>query len=560
MTHRRIQPLSPTVANQIAAGEVIVRPASVVKELLENALDAGADTISIDIGFGGLNQIKISDNGIGIVAADLPLAIMAHATSKIKQLDDLYAITSMGFRGEALASIAAISRLSLSSKPDDQTHAMMLHVDGSSTPKVSPCARARGTTIDVRDLFFNAPVRKKFLKTARSEYLAIEHVVKRFALSAPMLALTLTHDGKQIMALPAATCEKTRALRIRKLLGSLFMDQAIPLDVEQAGIRLQGWLSGPTYQRSQNDKQWVYVNQRMMKDKLINHAIKRAYETLLHPGRYPACLLYLSIAGDEVDVNVHPTKHEVRFQQPRLVHDFITSHMSEALTTFKKDMACQYEPLTPPSTESYRPASVHEVYIKQPMQAMTRANATVNRDWLLLNQDVGIVFLHEQPFLIDMAVAQQQWLLSILNQQQFPLASRPLLVPIRYTLANLDCPLIEHCQAAFTQLGIQIDWLGSTEVVVRTLPMLCPQLDIKKLLQRLKGSVIPLSLDMELFQLLVTSQSFNAYQLTNEDKTLLADYLRQHVLTSNLPMPWCLRLDAEKCRELLGRMSHEPAH
>ena len=209
----RIHQLSAVVANQIAAGEVIERPASVVKELLENALDSGATTMSIDIGFGGLNHVKVSDNGVGIVADDLPLAIAAHATSKITQLNDLYAITSMGFRGEALASIASISRLSLSSKPFDQEHAMTLFVEGE-TVRLAPCARTQGTTIDVRDLFFNAPVRKKFLKTPLQEYKAIESIVKRFALSAPAVALTLSHNDKQTLSLPSATCEQTMRLRI----------------------------------------------------------------------------------------------------------------------------------------------------------------------------------------------------------------------------------------------------------------------------------------------------------------------------------------------------------
>ena len=357
----RIHQLSAHVANQIAAGEVIERPASVVKELLENALDAGADTLSIDIGFGGLNQVKISDNGSGILADDLSLAIAAHATSKIEQLNDLYTITSMGFRGEALASIASVSRLSLCSKPASQENAMLLQVINGEA-NLTPCARNQGTTVDVRDLFFNTPARKKFLKTPLSEYQAIEAVVKRFALSSPMMALTLKHNDKQMLVLPAAHCDQTRLLRIKKILGKPFIEQAIYLDVSRAGMRLQGWVSGDSYQRSQNDKQWVYINQRMVRDKLMTHAIKQAYESVLYPGRHPACLLYLSIPAEELDVNVHPTKHEVRFQQPRLVHDFITSQILHALGLTVGDF-----PVAAPRS----PMVVREVNLELPIYSVT---------------------------------------------------------------------------------------------------------------------------------------------------------------------------------------------
>ena len=550
MSPLRIEQLSPAVANQIAAGEVIERPASVVKELLENALDAGADTITIDIGFGGLNQVKISDNGSGIIAADLPLAVAAHATSKIRQFNDLYALTSMGFRGEALASIAAISKLSVSSKPVTQEHAMVLHVEGGSAFRISPCARAPGTTVEVLDLFFNAPVRKKFLKTARSEYLAIEMVVKRFALSAPTLALILRHNGKLVVDLPAATCEKTRLLRIKKLLGKVFIEQAVYLETEQAGICLQGWVSGQSYQRSQNDKQWVYVNQRIMKDKLINHAIKQAYEDLLCAGRYPSCLLYLTIPAAEVDVNVHPTKHEVRFQQPRLIHDFITSTISEALAQLKEEV------ISAPTHAVSRPTfsmEVREIYTKQPLQAAVYVEKPLANSWHLLNAHFCLVFLDEQPYLVDIAHAQQQRLLSVLNANELPLASRPLLVPVRYAIEKINGQWVEQCQLLLAQIGIQLDWVGDTEIIVRTLPLLLPQLDIKKLLFHLKST--PLT-QAALLSLVVKCHSFDAHQLNVEEKTLLIDYMYQCVRASQPLMPWCLRLDMEKCCELFGNAAY----
>ena len=238
----RIHRLSSTVANQIAAGEVIERPASVVKELLENALDAGATVVSVDLGFGGLNHIKVSDNGYGIYADDLPLAIAAHATSKISALNDLYHITTMGFRGEALASIASVARVSISSKPAEQSHGMMLSVEESEI-QMQPTPRNQGTTIDVRDLFFNAPVRKTFLKSERLEYQAVEWVVKQFAMSAPKVALSLKHNGKQTLSLPAVTCEQSRLQRIKKLFGQAFLSDAVYLDETHEHFAIQGWIS-----------------------------------------------------------------------------------------------------------------------------------------------------------------------------------------------------------------------------------------------------------------------------------------------------------------------------
>jgi DNA mismatch repair protein MutL len=546
----RIQPLSTFVANQIAAGEVIERPASVVKELLENALDAGADTINIDIGFGGLNRVSISDNGAGIVGADLPLAISPHATSKITQLSDLHTITSMGFRGEALASIAAVSKLSISSKPATQEHAMLLRVEGPFSPILSPCARSQGTTVEVMDLFYNAPVRKKFLKTARSEFQAIEIIVKRFALSAPWLALTLKHDGQQILSLPAARCEKTRELRIRKLLGKLFIESAIHLSVQQSGMGLLGWVSSPDYQRSQNDKQWVYINQRMVKDKLIHHAMKQAYDDLLHPGRYPACVLYLTLPSEDVDINVHPTKHEVRFQQPRFIHDFIRSHLSEALAQSHKSSSRVVSPLVQKGPFL---SSIGESFIpKIPEKRVLFSETTASASWHILNVQFGLMVLSEQPYLVDMAQLQQHWLISRLDEAPWPLACRALLVPMRYSMCTIEGELFERFQSMLTSCGIQIDLINPHEVIIRTIPLLLPQLDLKIFLRRFEDICSSLK-TMDMFvlrKLLVSSQSFDAHQLSIEERALLAEHLCQCMLVSLPLMPWCVKLDIKKCIEI----------
>ncbi len=535
----RIQQLPILLANQIAAGEVIERPASVVKELLENALDSGADTIHIEIGFGGLNQIKISDNGTGIMAEDLPLAIAAHATSKIRQLNDLYEISSMGFRGEALASIAAVSRMRLSSKPRNQAHAMCLQFDGV-TPFCSPFARSEGTTVEVLDIFFNAPVRKKFLKSVRSEYQAIEMVVKRFALSAPHIALSLRHDDVPQLVLPAAQCDSTRLKRIKKLLGKEFVDHAISLEVEQAGMRLQGFVSDLSYERSQTDKQWVYINQRMVKDKLMNHAIKQAYEGLLYPGRHPACILYLSIPAAQVDVNVHPTKHEVRFQQPRLVHDFISSHLSAALATPVQDKVVGLKIEVPSS-------AMRETSLKQPLHSVVSMGGASVSDALILNPQFMVFFCCGKPYLVDVERLQQSRQLSILMQATLPLASRPLLVPVS---DKMEKRLFLNIHDGLTQLGLQLDWQASRQVLVRTIPQLLPQLDIKKLMQHLALMQGPFT-KAALLQLLVTCQSFDAYQLNQEEKALLLDYLQDQIQLFGKDVLGCMPLDAVSCRDLV---------
>ncbi len=554
----RIHRLSTLVSNQIAAGEVIERPASVVKELLENALDAGADAITVEIGFGGLNQVKVSDNGVGIVADDLPLTIALHATSKISQLNDLYAIHSLGFRGEALASIASVSRLSVHSKPEHQAHAMMLQADGDAIHSV-PCARSRGTTIDVRDLFYNAPVRKKFLKSPLREYQAIEAVVKRFALSAPAFALTLIHNDKPTLILPIARCEKTAWLRIRKLLGKTFTDEAIHLDIERAGMRLQGWISGPNYQRSQNDKQWIYINQRMVKDKLLNHAMKQAYDGLLHPGRHPACVLYLTIPPGEVDVNVHPTKHEVRFQQPRLVHDLMTSQIQRALAS------CQPGIAAPMDTPASAPASLTEMHEPQPVYSihsptrrgddLKEALVPVQRNimpmypsgspWLVLNPVFVVVRVLDEPYLLDAERLQQHHLSRQCVALTYPLASRPLLLPVRYATDAVTHAHIDSALPILIQLGIQANFLSESCLMVRTIPQAFPMLDIVKFLDQLNQVSLTLP---DLLDVFIACQSFDANQLNHDEKRELTAYLQDDpALLKRISRP----LDMMTCRGLL---------
>lgn len=470
----RIQALSPEIASQIAAGEVIERPASVVKELLENALDSGATSITIDIGYGGLNQIKISDNGRGILAEDLPLAIAAHATSKITQLIDLYAITSMGFRGEALASIASIARLSIASRPAQQIHGMLLEKNDQDI-FLTPCARNQGTSVDVRDIFYNAPVRKKFLKTERGEFLLIDALVRRFALSAPQLALQLNHNGKSQLQLPAASDAKSRLHRIGKIMGKTFLDNALHLEVEQSDMRLQGWISNSSYQRSQNDKQYIYINGRMVKDKLLLHAIRQAYDTSLHPGRYSACILYLTMNPAELDVNVHPTKHEVRFQQPRLIHDFICSHLQALL--HKNQVDSNYLPV---ADERRSALILKESY--QPLRNLPLPESVLapvpNASFFMLTPRFIVQKIEQKNYLLDTGILQEHYALKVLRQTTLPFASRPLLVPVYWESGRLSPSVIEKLK----QIGIFVDFVNQ-KCLIRSIPVIAANVQLIGYLQ-----------------------------------------------------------------------------
>ncbi|MEX9821432.1 DNA mismatch repair endonuclease MutL [Providencia vermicola] len=327
-----IQILSPQLANQIAAGEVVERPASVVKELVENSLDAGATRIDIDIERGGEKLIRIRDNGNGISKDELILALARHATSKIATLDDLEAIMSMGFRGEALASISSVSRLTLTSKPAEQSEAWQAYAEGRDmTVTVKPAAHPNGTTVEVLDLFYNTPARRKFMRTEKTEFGHIDEIVRRIALSRPDVAINLNHNGKLVKQYRAAHDEVQQERRLATVCGTGFMQGALAIAWEHGDLGIKGWVVSPDNTLSVSDIQYCYVNGRMIRDRLINHAIRQAYEGHLDDNQQPAYVLYLTIDPQQVDVNVHPAKHEVRFHQARLVHDFIYQGVRTAL-------------------------------------------------------------------------------------------------------------------------------------------------------------------------------------------------------------------------------------
>ncbi len=333
-TKHLINILPPQLANQIAAGEVVERPASVVKELVENSLDAGATQIEIEIEKGGSQLIKIRDNGCGIAKQDLVLALARHATSKISSLEDLEAILSLGFRGEALASISSVSRLLLTSRPEGQAEAWQAYAQGREMAvEIQPTSHPVGTTIEVNNLFFNTPARRKFLRTDKTEFQHIDEVVRRIALAKPHVSFTLSHNGKVVRQYRKVVDNSVeqKQKRVAAICGDAFIQQANYLDWQHGDLHLHGWIGSPKLARPQNDLCYSYVNGRMMRDKTINHAIRQAYGEHIAQGDYPAFVLFLDLDPTHVDVNVHPAKHEVRFHQGRLVHDFILQGVLQAL-------------------------------------------------------------------------------------------------------------------------------------------------------------------------------------------------------------------------------------
>lgn len=375
-----IQLLSPRLANQIAAGEVVERPASVLKELVENCLDAGASQIDIELEDAGVKLLKIRDNGSGIGLENLPLALARHATSKIVTLDDLEGVASLGFRGEALASISSVARLELITSTDDSGKGWRVVAEGREMQsQVTPAPHPRGTSLIVRDLFFNTPARRKFLRTERTEYNHLEEVFRRLALSRLDVGFTLKHQGKlihQLSAIPFDTDdERLQQRRIAQLLGKELVAQALTIEAVATGIQLTGWVGLPVYARAQADRQYFFVNGRVVRDKLVAHAIRQAYQDVLYGGRHPVFVLYLDVDPKVVDVNVHPTKHEVRFRDGRWVHDFIFSSLHRRLSGALIGAEKHSEPKAVAAQNNYLPLDRSAPQTNQPVGQLREQTA-----------------------------------------------------------------------------------------------------------------------------------------------------------------------------------------
>jgi len=538
-----IQVLPPLLANQIAAGEVIERPASVVKELLENAKDAGASRIQIDIKHGGLQLIRITDNGHGIVKQDLPLAVRAHATSKIKQLSDLFAIQTLGFRGEALASITSISKFTLASKVKESETAFQLMLAGNqSEPCIEPCAHPQGTTISVAELFFNTPVRRKFLKSARSEFIAIDKVVRSFALSCAHVAIVLTHDGKSILNLPAVNKLESSESRVAKIMGKNFIDNATQIEIQHGDFHLQGWLSLSSYMRSQNDKQYFYINNRMVRDKLVNHAIKQAYEELLYPGRHPAFVLYFSLPVQEIDVNVHPTKHEVRFKQARLVHDFLVSQIRQAIDE-KPAMNVQQREL-PQIAEPQRQYTVNTFDFSQEKEHSPSQYISISEN--------HVVFpIAKHKVLCNVKALFDEQVRPLL--QEDVIAARPVLVPLRLTVNAAQKNNFMAYQSHFKTLGLSFDLIDEKTLLVRTIPVILPQLDFEMLLEKLDSKKLIIDPSKEqLIALLLSATPVDCELLDEEQLTAMKSILSQRLMSKPHEKGFYKSLDEKDARQLLN--------
>ena len=530
----RIRRLSSQLANQIAAGEVVDRPASVVKELLENSLDAGAKQIDVEIEAGGVRRIVVRDDGVGIDKDDLPLALDSHATSKISELEDLDAVASLGFRGEALASISSVSRLTLTSNSQGGAdRAWRIEGGGrGGSVNISPAARPGGTSVDVRDLFFNTPARRKFLKTEKTEYNHIEEVLRRNALSSFNTGFRLSHNGKTVHALRPCASQPEREQRLGKILGTPFIESAIYVEVEHAGFHLSGWIASPSYSRSQADMQYFYVNGRVVRDKVIAHAVRQAYRDVLYHGRHPAFVLYFEIDPAEVDVNVHPAKHEVRFRNSRSVHDFIYRSLHRALADVRPEAEPQLSgspaesfatsdivqgniPLSQPDEAC---SAVHEQLFKvtEPLSRTGQSYSSPGLSASLPTGDTagksneseeipplgyaiaqlkGIYILAENAnglIIVDMHAAHERITYERMKQARDSegIKSQPLLVPDSIELSAREAELVETRQEVFSALGFELQRVATEQVLVRQVPTLLAQADIQQLVRDVLSDLI----------------------------------------------------------------------
>jgi DNA mismatch repair protein MutL len=546
----RIHRLSPRLANQIAAGEVVERPANIVKELVENALDAGAGRIDVDAEQGGVKLLRIRDDGHGIAQDDLALALSRHATSKITTLDDLEAVASMGFRGEALASISSVSRLALTSRTPEAEQAWQVSAEGRDMEaQLAPAAHPTGTTVEVRDLFFNTPARRKFLRTEKTEFSHLEEAFKRLALSRYDVGFSLRHNGRTIHQLRPAERTVDREKRVATLLNPQFIDSAVHIDTEAAGLQLQGWVGLPTFSRSQADMQYFFVNGRVVRDKLVAHAIKQAYRDVLYHGRHPAFVLYLWLDAKLVDVNVHPTKHEVRFRDGRLVHDFLFRSLHRALAEVRPDdqlpsassdslqqttatvtgrQAGEFTEQTrldwrTPAASSTAPSSFGAQPTRQQVsdqlstyqtmaaplassapldangQAATLDDITTDDDVPPLGYAVaqlhGIYILSQNlqgMVVVDMHAAHErityERLKTAIDSEQ--VASQPLLVPETLALSEREADAAEQYADEFRRLGVELARVAPESIMVRQIPVLLQQANVAQLVTDMLGDLM----------------------------------------------------------------------
>ena len=516
-----IKKLPPQLVNQIAAGEVIERPASAVKELTENSLDAGSSQISLEIEEGGSRLIKIRDDGRGIEKEELGLALSRHATSKIESLNDLESVLSFGFRGEALPSMSSVSRLTVTSCVPDSATAWAIRADGTEVDlEPMPASHPIGTTIELRDLFYNTPARRKFLKAEKTEFSHIESVVKRMALSRFDVGFQLKHNQRRVFDLKPALTQSEQEKRVGLLCGQDFIDSALNVDVQNSGLGLKGWVGLPTYSRSQADRQYFYVNGRLIRDKLVNHAIRLAYQDVLFHGRHPVYVLYLTLDPRLVDVNAHPAKLEVRFRESRAIHDFIHRRVKQLLTdvrpteTFNVDQPIKFEgsyremrqdsvPLSTIAETSPRYTQTgHLSYTSKPafggvmptsMDTSSDHNERAGQDVPVLGYAIAhlhnIYILSESAeglVLVDTHAAHERIVYEKLKKQ-FEIGvvpMQPLLIPQKIQLSANEMTIFEEYQPLLQNgLGMELSGAGPETLLVRSIPVLLQSDDCEKLVR-----------------------------------------------------------------------------
>lgn len=532
-----IRHLSAQLVNQIAAGEIVERPASVLKELLENSLDAGARHIVVELEHGGLRRISVRDDGHGIRQDCLILAMGRHATSKIYNQQDLVNVTTMGFRGEALPSMGSVSRMSITSCATGAEHAWKLICEGNgniSDPE--PAAHPRGTSIEICDLFFNTPARRKFLRTEKTEY---KHLERRFleqALARPDVAFQLFHNGRAVHSMDAVDNVAGRNKRVASVLGNDFIENSLYIEQQAGDLRIHGWFSLPTYSRSQRDQQFFYVNQRFVRDKLLMHAVTQAYRDVLHHHRQPAFVLFLELPSQQVDVNVHPGKHEVRFREDRQIHGFVSQSLKKMLTnttpgvqqdddlsskiadiTDVSGLASSGKSLSQASLENtgtfqfvqrrfdtpHMPNAAHEqlsgldkLYSTtggfadsvQNYHGSQKVNECSDEFPLgfAVAQLHGIYVLAENAqglVVVDMHAAHERIVYEKLKSQldKEQLATQPLLVPVHLALSQEEIYMAESNINYFNKIGFEIEVISESSIVIRTVPDLLSRADIPTL-------------------------------------------------------------------------------
>jgi len=512
-----IRRLPELLINQIAAGEVVARPSSVVKELLENSLDAGARSIQVSLEQGGKRLIRVIDDGHGIAREELPLALARHATSKIRSLAELEEVASMGFRGEALPSMAAVSRMVITSRTAEAEHAWQVKAADGEVEAAAPATGATGTMVELHDLFYNVPARRKFMRTDRTEFSHVDELLKRFALARADVGFQLQHNNRIVRRFPPARTEQEMTGRLTTVLGREFVDHVLDINEQRGSFGLRGWVAEPRYNRPQADRQFFFVNGRVVKDRLVAHAIRQAFRDVLFHGRHPAFVLYLEMPFSGVDVNVHPQKHEVRFRDSRALHDFIYSTLNRCLAgagvgggglrpgTEVRDPAGVASSGDWPAQQAAMPLSVadqvqgYAQLVSSPlagvggaagtaMPAAQESSEEIPPLGFALAQLHGVYILAQNQqglVLVDMHAAHERITYERLKAglQESGIRSQNLLVPVSVHVSEREADMVEEHAASLELLGIECERLGPQTLVVRKVPTLLQHSDMGRLLQ-----------------------------------------------------------------------------